>query len=230
VRVLAESRGEALVVTVSDTGVGVPPEDRERIFESFQQGHRGAPKEEGTGLGLSLTRRMVELFGGTLWMESAVGVGSSFGFTMPLEPHEATFAPAPQTVGSPEVTKVLLVDDDQASLDLLSAYLEPFAVDVVRCHDGPEALAVVGAAPPNAVILDIRLPGMDGWELLRTLKADQATEHIPVVLVTIVDERPRGLALGASAYLMKPVGRDDLVQSLREAGVLDPSASRQEVP
>ncbi len=220
VRVLVSRSGEDLLVTVTDTGVGVPPEDRERIFETFQQGRRGAPKEEGTGLGLSLTRRMVELFGGRLWMESVVDVGSTFGFAIPVQAPAGTDTDPPETGAGEQLDRVLLVDDDRASLDLLSAYLEPWAVEVVRCHDGLEALAALDEAAPAAVILDIRLPGMDGWELLRTLKADRATEQIPVILVTIVDERPRGMALGASDYLRKPVGREDLIRSLREAGVL----------
>jgi signal transduction histidine kinase/ActR/RegA family two-component response regulator len=220
VRLVAQRAGEELLVTVTDTGVGVPPEDRERIFESFQQGRRGAPKGEGTGLGLSLTRRMVELFGGRLWMESVLDEGSTFGFTVPLRARAPEPAEAPDTPEGEQRVRVLLVDDDRASLDLLSAYLEPWAVEVVRCHDAPGALAALREAEPAAVILDIRLPGMDGWELLRTLKADHATARIPVILVTIVDERHRGMALGASDYLTKPVGREDLIRSLRAAGVL----------
>jgi CheY-like chemotaxis protein len=125
---------------------------------------------------------------------------------------------------------VLLVDDDRASLDLLAAYLEPWAVEVERCHDGAQALRVVRRRAPSAVVLDIRLPGMNGWELLRVLKADPTTQHIPVVLVTIVDERARGMALGASDYLTKPVSREDLIRSLREAGVLGSRQRTLEVP
>jgi signal transduction histidine kinase/ActR/RegA family two-component response regulator len=230
VRVFATISGEDLVVTVTDNGVGVPLDDRERIFESFQQGHRDAPKEEGTGLGLSLTRRIVELFGGRLWMESVVDAGSTFGFAIPLEAHRTASDVAVGNREQKPRIRVLLVDDDRASLDLLSAYLEPWAVDVVRCHDGNEALVAVEDATPAAVILDIRLPGMDGWELLRMLKADHATKQIPVILVTIVDERPRGMAMGASDYLTKPVSREDLIRALSEAGVLGSRQRPLEVP
>ena len=230
VRLLARRSGANLAVTVTDTGIGVPPEDRERIFESFQQGHRGTPKEEGTGLGLSLTRRIVELFGGRLWMESEVDAGSTFGFTIPLEASSVSVPPDAEPGAGEEQVRVLLVDDDRASLDLLAAYLEPWAVEVVRCHDGAQALRVVRHRPPSAIVLDIRLPGMNGWELLRVLKADPATQDIPVVLVTIVDERARGMALGASDYLTKPVSREDLIRSLREAGVLGSRQRTLEVP
>ena len=124
---------------------------------------------------------------------------------------------------------VLLVDDDRSSLDLLAAYLEPWSVEVQRCQDGRRALESVRRAPPTAVLLDVRLPGMDGWDVLRSLKADPVTADIPVVMVTIVDERMRGLALGASAYLTKPVSRDDLIQALRGAGVLEPTQQSLEV-
>ena len=229
VRVVARCAADTLEVTVSDTGVGVPPEDRERIFESFQQGHRGAPKEEGTGLGLTLTRRIVELFGGRLWMRSEVAVGSTFGFTIPVAsraPSRPVVAPA----SGVERPTVVLVDDDRVSLDLLSAYLEPFDVDVARFEDAPEALSAVRRSPPAAVLLDIRLPGMDGWELLSAVKADPATASVPVVLVTIVDERARGMALGATDYLTKPVHREDLIRSLRTAGVLSPRDQVLEAP
>jgi signal transduction histidine kinase/ActR/RegA family two-component response regulator len=230
VRLAAHRSGAELTVTVTDTGIGVSPEDRERIFESFQQGRRGTPKEEGTGLGLSLTRRIVELFGGRLWMESVVDVGSTFGFTIPVR---SAVAEAPSDSPVPDVEerpRVMLVDDDRASLDLLAAYLEPWGVEVVRSHDGAHALKLLRRRPPHAIILDIRLPGMDGWELLRTLKADSRTEHIPVVLVTIVDERARGMAAGAYDYLIKPVSREDLIGSLRDAGVLDSRKRTLEVP
>ncbi|TGN64145.1 GAF domain-containing protein [Nocardioides eburneiflavus] len=214
VRVFATREGEDVVVRVSDTGVGVPPEDRERIFESFQQGHRAAPNEEGTGLGLTLSRRIVALFGGTLWLEPQAGVGSVFAFRVPL--------PAVEPVGKADddgLSTVLLVDDDRASLDLMTAYLSASPVRVLHARDGFEALSLSRTAAPDAVVLDIRLPRMDGWEVLARMKADPATRAIPVVVASIIDERQRGLQLGAVAYLLKPVRRDDLLDALRGHGL-----------
>jgi CheY-like chemotaxis protein/anti-sigma regulatory factor (Ser/Thr protein kinase) len=225
-RVSVEARnvGQDLVVTVSDTGAGVPPEDRERIFESFQQGARGAPKEEGTGLGLTLCRRIVELFGGRLWLDSEVGSGSTFGFAIPLPTSAGAGESNPHNdAGS---GAVLIVDDDRASLDLMTAYLSGFATHVIRAQDGVEALELVRRHQPAAVVLDIRLPKKDGWDVLTELKADAGTAHIPVVVASIVDDRTRGLALGAAAYLLKPVRRDQLVDALRQVGALvDPHAA-----
>lgn len=217
VSVRACRKGTELIVTVTDTGIGVPPEDQERIFESFQQGRRGAPKEEGTGLGLTLSRRLVGLFGGRMWLESTPGVGSTFGFSVPLTP----VAEDVTSPGSDEFPAIVLVDDDRASLDLLAAYLDGSPTQVLRARDGVEALEVVRKVQPAAIVLDIKLPQVDGWKVLTELKADPATAAIPVVIASVVDDRPRGLALGADAYLLKPVRRDDLIDSLRRVGALE---------
>jgi CheY-like chemotaxis protein len=216
VQVSATIDGEHLVVTVTDDGPGIAAEDRERIFESFQQGSRDVPKDEGTGLGLTLCRRIVELFGGDMWLDSEVGRGSTFGFSVPLTRSAELETPAVQWGKQP---RVVIVEDDRASLDLFSAYLEGTGIDLVKARDGPDGLALVREHLPAAVLLDIRLPGLDGWQLLTSLKADGVTAGIPVIVVTIVDERSRGLALGASEYLTKPVARDELLAALSRVGL-----------
>ena len=216
VRVSATVDDDHVVVTVSDDGPGIAAEYRERIFESFQQGGRGAPTDEGTGLGLTLSRRIVELFGGRMWLDSDVGRGSIFGFSVPLiRPDE----PESGAAELGEQPRVVIIEDDRASLDLFSAYLEGTGIDLVKARDGSDGLALVREHLPAAVVLDIRLPGLDGWELLNSLKADTATAGIPVIVVTIVDERSRGLAMGASEYLMKPVARDQLLGALSRVGL-----------
>ena len=220
----ARRTGTDLVVAVTDSGVGIPPEDRERIFESFQQGGRGAPKEEGTGLGLTLSRRIVQLFGGRIELESEEGRGSTFSFSLPLSPAGADRAPVAGVDRNGARPTVLLVDDDRASIDLMMAYLQGSPVRLLTAHDGIEALEVVRRTAPAAVVLDLRLPRKDGWEVLTELKQDEATAAVPVVVASIVDDRPRGLALGASAYLTKPVGRGELLDALRAAGVLHDAA------
>ena len=217
VQVSAERAGDELVVTVADTGIGVPPEDRERIFESFQQGGRGVTREEGTGLGLTLTRRIIELFDGRLWLESEVGVGSTFGFAVPLRPRAVSGGES-GAAGSTGQT-VLLVDDDRASLDLMVAYLEGVGLRLERATDGVEALRLAREVRPAALVLDIRLPGLDGWQVLDRLREDPGTAELPIIVASVVDDRARGLALGAAAYLLKPVGRDDLLAALAAVGV-----------
>jgi signal transduction histidine kinase/ActR/RegA family two-component response regulator len=217
---------DGLVVSVTDTGVGIPPEDRERIFESFQQGGRGVAREEGTGLGLTLSRRIVELFGGRLWLESEVGAGSTFSFTVPLPPGPD---PAGSAAGIRRPT-VLLVDDDRASLDLMDAYLEGSGVRLERAMDGAEALRRARELQPAGIILDLRLPRLDGWQVIAQLRNDPATSELPIVIVSVVDERPRGLAMGATEYLIKPVSRDDLLAALARAGIVPAVPSAQPEP
>jgi CheY-like chemotaxis protein len=217
VSVRAYRDGTDLTVTVTDTGIGVHPEDQERIFESFQQGGRGAPKEEGTGLGLTLSRRFVTLMGGRMWLESTPGVGSTFGFSVPGLPEQEDDV---VSLERDKLPVVVLVDDDRASLDLFSAYLDSSGTRVLRARDGVEALEQIRKVPPVAVVLDIKLPRLDGWQVLAELKADPATAAIPVVIASAVDDRPRGLALGADEYLLKPIRRDELVDALRRVGAL----------
>jgi signal transduction histidine kinase/CheY-like chemotaxis protein len=217
VAVAARQRGSEVEVTVTDDGIGIPAEDRERIFESFQQGRRGASREEGTGLGLTLSRRIVSLLGGTLWLDSKMGVGSTFGLILPIG-HVAEQRVSELADG--KLPAIVLIDDDRASLELLTAYLEGVAVQVVRTSNGPEGLAAVRQLKPAAAVLDIKLPGLDGWEVLRQIRDDQATRELSVIIVSIVDEKARGLALGADDYLIKPVTRDDLVRALRKVGAL----------
>ena len=218
VDVRAWMEDDALCVTVSDTGIGVDPDDRERIFESFQQSSRAPGRTEGTGLGLTLCRRIVELFGGRMWLDSELGQGSTFGFSVPVTDSR----PDRQVSGArPEDGPlVVVVEDDRRSLELVTLYLEGAGVRVVAAHDGLQGLAAVRDHRPAAVVLDIRLPGMDGWRVLEALKSDPATAAAPVVVVTMLDERPQGVALGADEYLVKPVGRDDVLAALHRVGAL----------
>jgi signal transduction histidine kinase/ActR/RegA family two-component response regulator len=218
VAVVARRDGDELAVTVTDDGDGIPADDRERIFESFQQGGRGTQREEGTGLGLTLCRRIVALLGGRMWLESEVGRGSTFGFTLPLD--GPVVVPAPQPAEQANLPVVVVIDDDRASLDLMTAYLDGLGVQVVHARDGEEGLELIRAHGPAAVVLDIRMPGLDGWQVLTRVREDQAMSAVPVIIVSILDERSRGMTLGATDYLVKPVGREELVGALRRVGAV----------
>lgn len=241
VRVTARAEGSDLAVAVTDDGIGIPPEDRERIFESFQQGRRGAQSEEGTGLGLTLCRRIVALLGGTLWLETELGKGSTFGFTIPLDDAAPSDPPTADTetalmeipsidaAGAATVDEggadaalpiVVVIEDDAASLDLMTAYLDGLGVRIAPAHDGREGLARIRSLAPVAIVLDIRLPGIDGWEVLAQVRSDESTRSVPVVVVSILDEKQRAIELGAADYLVKPVAREALVGALRRVGAL----------
>jgi signal transduction histidine kinase len=217
VDVMAEPLGNELVISVRDNGPGIAREDWEPIFESFQQGRRGPPSEEGTGLGLTLCRKIMTLLGGRIWLESEVGMGSAFHVAMPFE---RTIADASAGTGEQiDGRAVVIIDDDRATQELLAAYLAGTGVQVVRARDGIEGLGEIRRRRPVAVVLDIRLPGMDGWAVLEELHSDETTKDVPVIIVSILDEKSRGLALGAASYLTKPVSRDDLIEALRDVKV-----------
>jgi signal transduction histidine kinase/CheY-like chemotaxis protein len=228
VDVRASIRDQDLVVEVADTGPGVPAEDRQRIFDAFQQGARHPEQTEGTGLGLTLSKRILELHGGRIWVESEAGQGSTFGFALPAVFGDAALTSAtqagldsglPTEAPGPGPT-VVVVEDDRRSFDLLRVYLEGVGARVVSARDGQEGLDTVRRLSPAGVVLDILLPGIDGWEVLARLKADSATAAIPVVVVSMLDERGRGFALGAAEYLVKPVSKDQLLAALYRAAAI----------
>src|SRR5215469_6929181 len=228
VDVRASVRDQDLVVLVTDTGVGVPAEDRERIFDSFQQGTRTSEQVEGTGLGLTLSKRILELHGGRIWVDSEAGQGSTFGIALPTGSGEPALTPVPQVDLAGVATgpspgpgpTVVVVEDDRRSFDLLRVYLEAAGARVVSARDSREGLDTVRRLSPAGVILDILLPGIDGWEVLAQLKADPGTAAIPVVVVSMLDERGRGFALGAAEYLVKPVGKEELLAALYRAAAM----------
>ncbi|HEY3240833.1 MAG TPA: response regulator, partial [Acidimicrobiia bacterium] len=209
VELAARLVGDSVQVGVTDTGIGIDAADQSRIFEEFQQ----AGQREGSGLGLPLARSFVALHGGDLWVESEPGAGSTFTFTLPVrQTAPVPEARTPHPTGGPTV---LLIEDDRRSVELLTLYLEGAGFEVITCGDGEAGLETARQLRPAAIVLDIMLPRLDGWDFLALAKGDEATAHIPVVIVSMLDERGKGFALGAADYLVKPVSRDDLLATLR---------------
>jgi signal transduction histidine kinase/DNA-binding response OmpR family regulator len=223
-------------MSVSDSGIGIPPDKLGHVFEEFSQAEDSTSREYGgTGLGLAISRRFCRMMGGDLTVESAVGEGSTFTIRLPLsvppadEPTNAE-AEEPQAVVEPEPVNertVLVVDDDPAALDLIARTLQKADVRVVTAGNGPEALRLARSLQPAAITLDVMMPGMDGWEVLRELKAGADTRNIPVVMVTMTDDRALGCALGATDFLTKPVQRDRLVELLERCGAGPGAAGRR---
>jgi signal transduction histidine kinase/CheY-like chemotaxis protein len=209
-----------IFVSVSDTGVGIAEEDFARVFEEFTQVGDPSQHQQGTGLGLALTRRLVEPHGGRLDLESTLGEGSRFTVTLPaVEVIPATSWAPSATVIEADVAPVgsdavLLIEDDSHAVDLIANYLGSTEHRLIRAGSGMEGITAARQHRPRAILLDILLPDMDGWEVLRQLKADPDVRQIPVVVVTVVDERKLGFALGAADYLLKPIDKDALLRAL----------------
>ena len=211
-------------ISVSDTGVGISEEDMPKLFGEFQQLHTGLTnKPEGTGLGLSLTKRFIELHGGRIWVESVAGQGSTFTFSLPFKSsaNQLVLAPVHDPVPgkspgsrSRATPKILVIEDDPKAADLLRIYLSEAGYLVELAADGVEGLRKVKELSPDAIILDVLLPTVDGWEFLDQLKADPATKDVPVVIVSIMDQKGKGFAMGAADYLVKPVAKDELIKKL----------------
>jgi signal transduction histidine kinase/CheY-like chemotaxis protein len=206
----------AITVAVRDEGIGIDAENHQLIFEEFRQVDGTARREfGGTGLGLALVRRFVELQGGRVTVESRLGAGSTFTFTLPVRSRAAVVTRTPETPAS-SMGRVLVVEDDANAFELIANALGSAGYLAIRARHGDEAMRLAKDSRPAAVTLDLVLPGMDGWEVLKRLKNDDATRELPVVIISMVDNRDLGLALGADDYFVKPVDRARLLDRLRE--------------
>jgi len=221
IEVRSWDEGASVCLSVTDTGIGVRPEDQEMIFEEFRQVEGTARSHEGTGLGLAITKRLVEQQGGKIWLESEPGKGSRFSFTLP---HGTTASPISsgvtrtmpigKAVESARKPLILIVDDEVASRELMASYLEPH-YRVALAESGAEAVQKAQQLLPEAITLDILMPGGGGFESLVTLRATAATANIPIIMVSIVDQQKVGFALGATDYLIKPIQKPVLLESIR---------------
>ncbi len=220
----ADGAGQ-IQVSVWDTGIGIAAEDLQRIFLEFEQlDSTYARQQQGTGLGLALTRRLVEAHGGRITAESRVGQGSTFTFLLPAIPGSAA-SDARQSASvrlqeqRSQGPLVLVVDDDNTARELLSHYLVERGYSVCHAGTAAEALETARQLRPAAISLDILLPDEHGLQLLATLRADPVTKEIPVVVVSVIDDRESGFNAGAAAWLVKPVQRQQFIEALGRLGL-----------
>ncbi len=204
---------DRVAIEVSDDGIGMTPEEQARLFRPFVQADASTTRKYGgTGLGLTITRRFCQMMGGDIAVRSEAGVGSTFTIRLPADgegrPGDQHATPRPSSgFVTPDATSILVVDDDPNVGELLVRVLsrEGFRVDFAR--GGEAALAQARRARPDAITLDVAMPGMDGWSFLAALRADPDLEMVPVILVSFRDDRTLGYALGASGYLPRPIDR-----------------------
>ena len=216
-----------VTVAVSDTGIGMTAEQMAKLFEEFTQADASTTRKYGgTGLGLAISRRLCRMMGGDITVTSAPGQGSIFTIRLPADarvgPPAAT-EPAPRRIateprpGPPgrASSPVLVIDDDETVRDLMDRFLVKEGFSVVTAENGIEGLRRAREIHPAAITLDVMMPDLDGWTVLAALKGDPELADIPVILVTIVDEKARGFALGATDYMVKPIDRERLASVLR---------------
>jgi signal transduction histidine kinase/CheY-like chemotaxis protein/HAMP domain-containing protein len=246
-------------ISIIDTGIGISQEDQKKIFQPFKQlDSSTSRKYEGTGLGLALVKRFIELHGGKVWVESELDIGSTFTFTIPIggkikepveseEPesvkaHEGIKEPGStgmsgaseekqkgnketiDDIQTPEIVEpegateddpvVLVVEDDINASELIKLALTNAGYRVIQAYSGKEALAIAEDFDLFAITLDLILPGMDGWSILRKLKEKTQTSNTPVIVISMLDQREIGFTMGIAEYFLKPVDKNTLISAL----------------
>ena len=238
-------RGGELVVSVTDSGIGIAPGDQPKVFEKFKQvGDTLTDKPKGTGLGLPICREIVEYHGGRIWVDSEPGKGSTFSFTLPVSGQAAQLdlLPARRSVDieslvrqlreqvathQPRDKSVLVVDDDSNIRSLLQQELTEAGYIVRLAEDGRKALALIREETPGLVILDVMMPEMNGFDVAAVLKNDPATMDIPIIILSIVEDKERGFRLGVDRYLTKPIDTASLFHEI--GALLDQGKSKKKV-
>jgi signal transduction histidine kinase/DNA-binding response OmpR family regulator len=241
----ARLSGSEIVVGVTDSGIGIAPGDQTKVFEKFKQvGDTLTDKPKGTGLGLPICKEIVEYHGGRIWVESVPGKGSTFSFTLPLIGHPAQLEllPVRRSVDIESLVRqlrervpahqprdkfVLVVDDDPNIRSLLQQELTEAGYVVRLAEDGRKALALIREETPGLIILDVMMPEMNGFDVAAVLKNDPATMDIPIIILSIVEDKERGFRLGVDRYLTKPIDTASLFHEVD--ALLDQGKSRRKV-
>jgi len=231
--------GDWIDFSVSDTGIGMSAEQMQNLFEAFSQADATISRDYGgTGLGLAICKRFTELMGGKLRAESKPGKGSTFHLQLPAEIKNQAASDVPVVSGVSELarytedavsarqggnqdedrrkrlSRVLVIDDDETVHDMLFRLLSKEGFLVETADDGESGVQKARELKPDVIVLDVLMPGMDGWDVLTRLKNNPDTESIPVVMLTMVDDRSKGYTLGVTDYIYKPVDREKLVTAL----------------
>ncbi len=225
----AHLAGGRVRVEVRDNGPGIPPAEQQRIFEAFYRLHESGKKTEGTGLGLAITHRLVELHGGELTLDSELGKGSCFYFSLPVAVaiQDALPHPPPPAGTRVRLPRVLVIEDDRAAAQLIQTQLMSAGYESLVCQEPQNALELAVQFQPGAITLDIVMKPKNGWEILSQLKRDPRTSHIPLIVVSMVDQPGMGALLGADEYLVKPVDKATLLAALQRRASIRPSSKRK---
>ncbi len=223
-----------LEIQVHDNGIGINATDLHRLFQAFSQIDTSLSRQfTGTGLGLELVRRMTELHGGSVAVASAPGLGSCFTVWLPVRETELTSAQETSVATSPIIQPhntlthpsltgqlALIIENNHQATEILRHHLESAGFTVMSAVDAEQGLAIIAKTSPDLITLDLLLPGLDGWDMLERIKADQRLAGVPVVIVSIVAESSNGIAMGAAKVLQKPLRREDLLNTLYELGLV----------
>jgi CheY-like chemotaxis protein len=216
-RVTLEVRPEAaeIAFVVRDTGIGMTQEQQARLFQAFSQADASTTRRfGGTGLGLAITKHFCEMLGGRIAVVSTPGEGSTFTVVLPDHARALPASTVPE--GAEDAALIMVVDDDRHARDLFAASMRREGYRVIEATSGDAAVALAREWHPDAITLDVLMPGMDGWAVLTALKSDPELAQIPVVIVTVLADRGIAVSLGAAEFLTKPVDRARLAATIRQ--------------
>ena len=216
---------EWIIFRVADTGIGMSAQQLQKIFQPFTQADNSTTRKYGgTGLGLSITQRFAEMLGGYVTVESQLGEGSVFSLHLPAQNQNVQPSITPSSPPLPieaqravSISNIaLVIDDDAIMLDILENYVSKAGYQVVLAGSGKDGLNLAKKLLPRIIILDVMMPGMDGWMVLSALKEDAELAAIPVIIASLTEDRSVGYDLGAVEYLIKPVDKEELSRVLRK--------------
>jgi len=233
VRITSRREGNDIQFEVKDYGIGIKAADVPHLFKPFKQAADGKElNRKGIGLGLAITKKLIELHGGTIWIDSAWGEGSTVSFRIPLVIDVSTelgkqgemllevLKRETKPLRDEERPLALVVEDSPQAAELMKMHIESAGYRVVIAKDGAEAVEMSKELRPSVITLDLMLPVKDGWQVMKELKRHPLCKHIPIVIVSIIDEKNLGFGLGAVDYFVKPVNRDDLVKALDRVHII----------
>ncbi len=211
--------------SVIDEGVGIKPEDMPRLFHAFQQARNGKNQKEGTGLGLVITKKLIELHGGQISVESEWGKGTTLTFRIPMvlagevvesaDQLRRVVAEQPMTTEDGKAPLVLIIEDNPQAGQLIQMYLEEAGYRTETARDGAEGLEKAKRLKPNIITLDMIMPIKDGWQVLMELKRHPICKDIPIIIISITDEKKLGFSMGAVDYFVKPVNKEELLSAMK---------------
>ncbi|MGE3548223.1 MAG: response regulator, partial [Kofleriaceae bacterium] len=208
--------GSRVELKIRDSGIGISPEQQAKLFQPFVQADSSTTREYGgTGLGLVICRRLVELMGGTIALTSAVGSGTMFTVELPTEVVGSSAEIRLPVRDGRATPLVLMIDDDPDVRDLFKRTMSRRGFDVEVAGTGTQGVELAARLRPDVIVLDVKMPGMSGWDVLSALKLADRTAHIPVIMLTVMQEQAVGQALGAVDYLIKPLDPDRLTATVR---------------
>lgn len=208
--------GAYVEVQIQDSGIGIRAEDLPIIFDTFRQIDGSAVRQyEGTGMGLTLTRQIIALHGGAVGVTSELNKGSTFSVVLPAAPSSSGSQGEIPEVEDDDRLLILLFEDDFAQQQLVRDYLGTWDFQLITTAMPAHGIEIARAIQPDVIITDLMMPEMSGWDVLRVLKGDPLTTDIPVIIMSIIDQRMMGMSMGASDYLIKPVNRKALVNLLK---------------